>query len=86
MLETSEGQIRGIEKGRTDTRGSMLVAFCCLVDGSLDDIAALMLSEQATAEHGVRLAERWLQGQQGGKREILRVAEAPGEYVVNGKA
>jgi transcriptional regulator with XRE-family HTH domain len=85
-FKTGEGQIRSIEKGRLDTRWSMMVYLCDYLDGSIDDLAALMLSEQATAEHGVRLAERWLQGQQGGKREILRVAEAPGEYVVNGKA
>jgi hypothetical protein len=63
----------------------MLINVCSHLDGSLDDVAQLMLSEQATAEHGARLAERWLQGP-GGKRELLQVAEAPGEYVVNRKA
>jgi hypothetical protein len=64
----------------------MLINVCSHLDGSLDDVAQLMLSEQATAEHGARLADKWLAGEPGGKREILRVAEAPGEYVVNGKA
>jgi transcriptional regulator with XRE-family HTH domain len=82
ILETSEGQIRNIEKGRKDTRGSMLVAFCYLVDGSLDDIAALMLSEQATPEYAVRLAEHWIaqRGSQPGKR----AAEEAVEYSLNG--
>jgi hypothetical protein len=78
-FKTGEGQIRSIEKGRLDTRWSMMVYLCDYLDGSLDDIAELMLSEQATAEHGAKLAERWLAGP-GGKREILRVAEGNEVY------
>jgi transcriptional regulator with XRE-family HTH domain len=86
-LETGEGQIRRIEKGSIGTRAAMLINYCALLDGSLDDIAELMLSEQATAEHGVRLAERWLAGpgQQGGKLNEVQYEAGRYEVALNGK-
>lgn len=82
QLDTSEAQIRKIERGGVDTRGSMLLTFCDLVDGSLDDIAQLMLSETATPEYAERVAERWVSRRnQGGKR----AAEGRAEYYVNGE-
>jgi transcriptional regulator with XRE-family HTH domain len=82
LMDTGEGQIRRIEAGSIDTRTSMMVHLCNLVDGSLDDIAQLMLSEQATTEYAVRLAERWIaqRGSQPGKR----AAEEEVEYSLNG--
>jgi transcriptional regulator with XRE-family HTH domain len=87
VLDTSEAQIRKIERGSVDTRGSMLVNYCELVKGDLGDVAQLMLSEQATAEHGVRLAERWLAGpgQQGGKLNEVQYEAGRYEVALNGK-
>lgn len=56
-LETAEAQIRKIENGTIDTRGSMLINMCLLLEGSLDDVAELMISEQATPERARRMAE-----------------------------
>jgi hypothetical protein len=82
-LETGETQIRQIEKGRVDTRGSMLVNFNALVEGNMADVAELMLSQDAGEERARTLAERWIAQRQ---HQARRVAEdAPG-YHVNGSA
>jgi hypothetical protein len=61
----------------------MLINLCDYLQGSLDDIAQLMLSETATPEYGAKIAERWIaRGQQPpGKR----AAESRAPYVVNGQ-
>jgi transcriptional regulator with XRE-family HTH domain len=83
-LETTEGQIRNIEKGRVDTRSSMLINLCDYLQGSLDDIAQLMLSETATPEYGAKIAERWI-AQRGQQPPGKRAAESRAPYVVNGQ-
>ena len=57
---THASQIERIEKGEQDTRGSLLVAIVRAVQGSLDQIARLLLDETATAEDGKLLAHEWL--------------------------
>jgi transcriptional regulator with XRE-family HTH domain len=84
ILDTSEAQIRKIERGSVDTRGSMLINYCELVDGNLDDIAQLMLSETATPEYGAKIAERWI-AQRGQQPPGKRAAESRAPYVVNGQ-
>jgi transcriptional regulator with XRE-family HTH domain len=81
-FKTGEGQIRSIEKGRIDTRWSMMVFLCNFLDGSMDDMAALLLSEQATPEYAERLAERWI-AQRGQQPPGKRAAESLATYSVN---
>jgi transcriptional regulator with XRE-family HTH domain len=83
-LKTTEAQIRQIELGRRDTRGSMLVNHVNLLGGNWADVAELMLSQDADEERARTLAERWIAQRQ---HQARRVAEpdAPG-YHVNGSA
>jgi transcriptional regulator with XRE-family HTH domain len=60
FTNTGEGQIRSIEKGRTDTRGSMLMLLCGLLHGDPRHIAMLMFQEHATVEDARRVAEEWI--------------------------
>jgi transcriptional regulator with XRE-family HTH domain len=82
-LDTSEGQIRSIEKGRTDTRTSMMANILSLLGGDMTDVAYLILSDAATEETGRRLAAQWLQahGDQAAE-QAQRVAESPVGYNV----
>jgi transcriptional regulator with XRE-family HTH domain len=82
FLETGEGQIRRIEKGSIQTRAAMLINYCELVDGNLDDIAQLMLSETATPEYGAKIAERWI-AQRGQQPPGKLAAESLATYSVN---
>jgi transcriptional regulator with XRE-family HTH domain len=82
-FDTVEAQISAIEKGKRETRTSMTVNLVSFLGGSLDDVASLMLSEQATPDYATQLAERWHNQNQ---HQARRVAEdAPG-YHVNGSA
>jgi transcriptional regulator with XRE-family HTH domain len=81
-LETVEAQIRKIENGIVDTRGSMLINLCLLLDGDLNDIAELMIAEQATPELAIRLAERHIASRQ---HQAAVLAENGVEYEANGE-
>jgi transcriptional regulator with XRE-family HTH domain len=82
-LDTVEAQIRKIENGAVDTRGSMLINLCLLLEGDLGDIAQLMISEQATPERAIRLAENWIASREYQRQQGLRaVAEEQEEYTV----
>lgn len=60
MIKTSEGQIRRVEIGEQDSRGSLLLAFCRAVKGNPKDIERLTLDEDATAEDGEETARNWI--------------------------
>jgi transcriptional regulator with XRE-family HTH domain len=80
---TGEGQIRRIELGRVDTRFSMMVSLCEFLEGDIGDIAQLMISEQATPERAIRLAENWIASREYQRQQGLRaVAEEQEEYTV----
>lgn len=80
---TGEGQIRRIELGRIDTRFSMMVSLCEFLEGDIGDIAQLMLSEYATPERAIRLAENWIASREYQRqRDMQAVAEEQAEYEV----
>ncbi|MEI8166310.1 MAG: hypothetical protein WCG26_08020 [Chloroflexales bacterium] len=49
-----------IEKGQTDTRGSLLLLMLHRLQGSPEQLIELMLNPAATPEDGRRLAQEWL--------------------------
>lgn len=57
--DVDHSQIERIEKGQTDTRGSLLLAFVHAVGGNPDDVVALMVEPKATADEGKQLAAQW---------------------------
>lgn len=59
-VNTNEVQILRIENGDIDTRGSLLLAFLRIVEGSADQLTALMTTPGAIPEHGQQLAVEWL--------------------------
>lgn len=60
QLKTSESLIESIEKGQTDTRGSLLLLMVYVLQGSPEQLTALMVNDRATADDGRHLAEEWL--------------------------
>lgn len=59
-LSVDHSQIERIEKGKTDTRGSLLLAMLHELNGSADDLVALMVSPTATEEDAQARAAQWL--------------------------
>jgi transcriptional regulator with XRE-family HTH domain len=76
-LDTVERQIRIIENGERDTRGSMLVNMCHYLEGNIYQVAYLMMSADATPEEGRQLAEEWLDRDE---QPYAMAAEERGEY------
>lgn len=60
QLHTDDSQIERIEKGKIDTRGSLLFAFIRAVRGNVEHVMALLLDEAATEADGRELAKAWL--------------------------
>jgi len=60
---TSENQVKRIEDGEIDSRGSLLLAFCHAVQGNPGDLQYLMSNPKLTREEGKALATEWLQAQ-----------------------
>jgi hypothetical protein len=60
----------------------MLINLCLLLDGDLNDIAELMIAEQATPELAIRLAERHIASRQ---HQAAVLAENGVEYEANGE-
>jgi len=63
MILTSENQIKRIENGEVDSRGSLLLAFCHAVNGNAADLEHLMSNLQTTPVEGRKLAQEWLDAQ-----------------------
>jgi len=63
MILTSENQIKRIENGEVDSRGSLLLAFCHAVNGNAADLEHLMHNLQTTPVDGRRIAQEWLDAQ-----------------------
>lgn len=61
QLSTDDTQVERIEKGRIDTRSSLLFAFIREVRGSADQVMLLLLDDAAGEEQGRALAEAWLE-------------------------
>lgn len=57
-LKTSSSLIFRVEQGQGETRGSILLGFTRLVEGSPDDIANLLLNPNASVEDGQTFAVR----------------------------
>ncbi len=72
-IGTDHSLIERIEKGQTDTRGSLLLRIVHTLQGSPDQLAELMVNPNTTPEDGRRLAEEWL------KRGRVRQAALAGE-------
>lgn len=60
-LDTSKSLLDLIEKGKIDTRGSLLIHMLLQLHGSPADLVELMANPDATPEDGRQLAERWVQ-------------------------
>jgi hypothetical protein len=60
MILTSENQIKRIENGEVDSRGSLLLSFCHAVNGNAADLEQLMRNAQTTPADGRQLAQEWL--------------------------
>jgi hypothetical protein len=61
----------------------MMVSLCEFLEGDIGDIAQLMISEQATPERAIRLAENWIASREYQRQQGLRaVAEEQEEYTV----
>jgi transcriptional regulator with XRE-family HTH domain len=70
-------QIERIEKGQTDTRGSLLLRILHTLEGSPEQLLQLMLNPDATPADGRRLAEEWLTSGRGrhlAREDLERVA------------
>ncbi len=59
-IGTDHSLIERIEKGQTDTRGSLLLRIVHTLQGSPDQLTELMVNPNATPEDGRRLASEWL--------------------------
>jgi transcriptional regulator with XRE-family HTH domain len=59
-IGTDHSLIERIEKGQTDTRGSLLLRILHTLEGSPEQLMQLMVNPDATQEDGRRLAEEWL--------------------------
>jgi hypothetical protein len=62
-IRTSENQVKRIEDGAIDSRGSLWMAFCHAVHGSAADLEYLMSHPDLTAADGQRLAQEWINAQ-----------------------
>lgn len=60
QINTDDSQIERIEKGKIDTRGSLLFAFIRAVRGNAEHVMVLLLDEAATEADGQVLAKSWL--------------------------
>lgn len=63
VVKTSENQIKRIEDGTIDSRGSLWLAFCRAVNGNASDLEYLVTKTDATAEDGQQLARAWANAQ-----------------------
>jgi transcriptional regulator with XRE-family HTH domain len=63
-LDTNENQIKRIEDAVGSTSGLTLLKLIRLLDGSAEQVADLVMKEDATEDEGRRLAEEW------GQKEI----------------
>lgn len=71
--------IERIEKGQTDTRGSLLLRILHTLEGSPEQLLQLMLNPDATPADGRRLAEEWLTSGKGrylAREDLDRVANS----------
>lgn len=59
-LNTSVSLIESIERGQTDTRGSLLLQIVHTLQGSPEQLLALMINPDATLEEGRKFAEAWI--------------------------
>lgn len=71
---TNEAQIERIEKGRIDTRGSLLFRVLSVVGGDAQQLYELTLDEYAAAEQGREVAFSWLSPE--AREDIRREAAA----------
>lgn len=62
-LLTSENQIKRIEDGAIDSRGSLLLSFCKAVGGNPTDLEYLMSIPETGPDDGRSLAQEWLNAQ-----------------------
>jgi transcriptional regulator with XRE-family HTH domain len=60
LTGTNIAQIERIERGEQETRGSLLIAIVQAIQGNLEQIGQLLLSDTATADDGQQLARAWL--------------------------
>jgi transcriptional regulator with XRE-family HTH domain len=81
-FNTAENQIRRIELGKVDTRFSLMIELCDFLEGDISDISVLLLSEQATPERAIRLAERHIASRE---HQTAVLAENGVEYEANGE-
>lgn len=59
-IDTNPTYIWRIEHGKIESPGArLLLAFTRVVEGSLEDVADLLLNRRATADDGYRRAEEW---------------------------
>jgi transcriptional regulator with XRE-family HTH domain len=79
---TGESHMRRIELGRIDTRFSMMIELCDFLEGDISDISVLLLSEQATPERAIRLAEQHIASRE---HQAAVLAENGVEYEANGE-
>lgn len=69
-IGTDHSLIERIEKGQTDTRGSLLLRIVHMLQGSPDQLTELMVNPNATPDDGRRLANEWLKA--GGAFRLAR--------------
>lgn len=62
-LGIDHSQIERIEKGQTDTRGSLLLAIVVKLEGDADQVATLITSKDASIEDAQQMAQTWISHQ-----------------------
>jgi transcriptional regulator with XRE-family HTH domain len=68
-VKASENTIWRIESGRQEPGGVLLISMTEEIQGSLDDIKALVCKKNASAEYGKQLAEKRIRALDGEIRE-----------------